>query len=980
MTPQQAQAQALIREIDSVLNKASPRLPWVMTNEDAQQRQLLHQLRAYLASSLQSPSMVTPQREGGMGETAPVGAIASGQLDVLQQTLHAMMQEMNHLRNTVLQPLQADVAGLQQQRDFLRQEVEQLERQRQAAIAAPPAPPQAVLNQQVLHDVLQLLIQRLQESLSQQITQQIQQAYQHLQATLPSAYDLSTAPTTPGMLVGATEAHVQNLAALQTRSDQILSTIDTTLRVVFESIQRNLESYQESLARGLERMHGLGQQSEAQFAALLNHLAQRLGQEASTYLQSSLQSQGLIPSEPSRPQEPVLPASPVPPSPGGGTMPSTDRSATDTLPFAGTELGATAGALNPVSQPSATSGLPTVPRSETLHLDDLDLSDFNLDALDTSLIDAEESDLEALLSVDKGLEVGLADRQTATSRGAESPQPETPIAATPSSPGGTDTVETLDFLNQLAETLDAPPLAPQDTPSPLAASATDWTDGDTAADLRELYQSLFGSDEFASATPTASPMAGKAAAPTESLGTPLAAPDDRAPPTELGDRPDDSPSDNAFPTLTNLFGQSDATIHPDSFERDTAPQLADSFSPETGIDLDSSLNAVADLGADLEDLPNSLEDFFFPDETVAGSPVGEAEPSPVLPDEAVMPELESLTLEDLSLGEGEASRETVGFSDRPSVPPAPPSRDLRPSISAATSDDLPDLETDPFNLEALAAELGEPTAPTADLADLFAGLEPPQAPVARVPGGEALGSGVGLEESFDAAAPDENLLTDEALQPTASLETLQVDENTLQQLSEDLFSLESGEFGAAVLPPLAPLAGAPGSALRPDAPAAWTRGSGDLADEQGSGLFEEGISPLTEAGGPDLSVEDLAADLFGGLDEAADANQEGAGDPPLPTAPWPSATPGDGGDIDLASLEELFSDREAISGGNRGTANPGPAPESSLDSRPEADLLEGLLADSRDLDPGSQTAENSLASFQAEFLLADADNPTKKKF
>jgi len=54
---------------------------------------------------------------------------------------------------------------------------------------------------------------------------------------------------------------------------------------VFEALQANLESYQASLGQGLENMHGLSQQSEAMFVALVNHLAELLGREASSYVQ-----------------------------------------------------------------------------------------------------------------------------------------------------------------------------------------------------------------------------------------------------------------------------------------------------------------------------------------------------------------------------------------------------------------------------------------------------------------------------------------------------------------------------------------------------------------------------------------------------------------------------------------------------------------------------------------------------------------------
>jgi hypothetical protein len=85
------------------------------------------------------------------------------------------------------------------------------------------------------------------------------------------------------------QERLEQLRQLQVQSDQLLTTLDANQRVIFEALQRNLQSYQESLSQGLEKMHSLGVQGEMLFTALVNRLAQQLGREASTILQSSLQ-------------------------------------------------------------------------------------------------------------------------------------------------------------------------------------------------------------------------------------------------------------------------------------------------------------------------------------------------------------------------------------------------------------------------------------------------------------------------------------------------------------------------------------------------------------------------------------------------------------------------------------------------------------------------------------------------------------------
>lgn len=976
VTPQQAQAQALIHEIDSVLHKASPRLPWVMSNEDAQQRQLLHQLRSYLVTSLQASSPSLPEDSTG-GESLPdrSPAVSMSQLDAMQQTLHAMMQEMNHLRRTVLQPLQADVAELQQQREALRQEVQQLESQRQAAIAAAAPTAPDTLSQQVLQEVLHLLMQRLQESLSQQISQQIHQAFQRLQATLQPAHDLSPANATTGLLPGMTAEQVKNLEALQTRADQVLTTIDATLRVVFESMQRNLESYQDSLTRGLERMHGLGQQSEAQFAALLNHLAQRLGQEASAYLNASLQTQGLIAPEAPVARETVHPGSTAP-----AALP-TDAITEEALPFAGSEIGrggAEVSVLSP-SSPSQTS--PSAHRSETLQLDDLDLSDFNLDALDTSLIDAEGVDLEALPLAEGGPEAGTLDlgsddraddrdiddspTEMLRERGAE-PTDTLPTAVMAEA-------ETLDFLNQLADALDAPALVQETQSQSAPAPPTSWMDSSTAAELRELYQSLFGSDEFAGAAPATPPAATPDSAPT------------------------------GVPTLDNLFGELDATIHPDSAYLDspgetlreqleTEPSGSDTllFEAETSASL--GLEPAADLRADWTDLslgiedvaplgtlpeptassqetrPSSLEDFFFPEAAPAGSSLLSADAAPSVEAERSLAGSPDAAAESIPRGERganawleEAALEQL--SEPATVEPAP----------RTAAPDLPDLDTDPFNLSALAADFAaeqETAAAGPDLAALLADIGATGAMPGDVAAIETGRVNASLEDSFDTAAPDEDLLAPEDLPSPPGPELLQIDDQTLQQLSEDLFSLESSELATTgELPAFPPLEG--------DHSVSPTETRPSLGDDFGQPAAALDLAPQTTA----FSVEDFAADLLGGL--GGDDRAIAASHPSLAAPETRASEP----DLDpsLAALEDLFTD--SLSPDLPPEPPPpepvaSPTPKGFVDedaARTDGGLLDDLFADFGELEVASQTAENNLASFQAEFPVGDEDS-AKKKF
>jgi hypothetical protein len=71
------------------------------------------------------------------------------------------------------------------------------------------------------------------------------------------------------------------------QADQALTSLDTTLHVVFESLQKDIQAYQDSLSQGIDKLHSLGQQSEAMFSGIVGRLAAQMGRDASTFLQAS---------------------------------------------------------------------------------------------------------------------------------------------------------------------------------------------------------------------------------------------------------------------------------------------------------------------------------------------------------------------------------------------------------------------------------------------------------------------------------------------------------------------------------------------------------------------------------------------------------------------------------------------------------------------------------------------------------------------
>ena len=273
MTSQKDQIQRLIAEIDATLAKPSSRLPLGFSGDSEQQRQLLSKLFKYLQSleqMFESP--------GGWGPINPdTGQFVSppaSEPDVEEsasQVLQGLLTEMKYLRENSLRPMRQELELLQQRRDSLQAEINVLEAQR---VSEP-----SLQSEQQINAFLETLMQRLQEKLSAQMVQNF--------ATMEAAAmeQMAAADNPAPMMSGQ---RLEQVRLLQAQSDQLLLKLDSTLTAVFDSLQKSVDSYRESLEEGLDQMHGLGRQGEVIFHAFVNHLAQQLGQDASLYLSTGL--------------------------------------------------------------------------------------------------------------------------------------------------------------------------------------------------------------------------------------------------------------------------------------------------------------------------------------------------------------------------------------------------------------------------------------------------------------------------------------------------------------------------------------------------------------------------------------------------------------------------------------------------------------------------------------------------------------------
>ena len=337
MNSQKYKIQALIAEIDEVLSKPAPRLPWTGSLDTVHQRQLLERLRGYLVSpDSKVVAAKRPASPSARPQPVPMPKLPmpAPRPSAAEQITLAVTGEINHLRSTLTEPLQRDIEALRQEQQALIQEIKQLEakRQQQQSLAQ-----QQANQQQIISEFLQVLTARLEETLARDFSQILASPENQLlllsaapyslgsgrsssqQPALEATLDQQTSPEQP-LLTPA--QRFEQIQSFQARADSLLRGLDSTVDSVFDALQANLETHQASLSQGIENMYGLSQQSEAMFAAFVNHLAEQLGREASSYV----------------PIEPIAIANLESAAPPAQQIRTGEFDAEDRLPYAGTEI------------------------------------------------------------------------------------------------------------------------------------------------------------------------------------------------------------------------------------------------------------------------------------------------------------------------------------------------------------------------------------------------------------------------------------------------------------------------------------------------------------------------------------------------------------------------------------------------------------------------------------------------------------------
>ncbi|NEQ45332.1 MAG: hypothetical protein F6K00_18065 [Leptolyngbya sp. SIOISBB] len=281
MTSHQGQLQALITEIEALLGRAAPKLPWMVSGEAGEQRRVMEQALAYLrelqGTSAPGWGLVT-RASGAIAPTTATADPNAGNTPAAesQQMLQALLQEMQYLRAQMVQPLTSEVIALQQQRETLKNEVRQLEQQRlQQATVTPASQPHP--------DWISDVVEQLRASLLTELTPPLRalQSTSTTELAFHSAADQNLLTGSDSLPQLTPQQRLEQLRQIQSQTDGMLLKLDANLRAVFESLDQSIQSYCDTLNQGLDAMHGLGQQGEFIFRTFINHLAEQLQEEGS---------------------------------------------------------------------------------------------------------------------------------------------------------------------------------------------------------------------------------------------------------------------------------------------------------------------------------------------------------------------------------------------------------------------------------------------------------------------------------------------------------------------------------------------------------------------------------------------------------------------------------------------------------------------------------------------------------------------------
>ncbi|MCC5665973.1 hypothetical protein LC653_19125 [Nostoc sp. CHAB 5784] len=291
MTSSADEIQKLIADIDNLLASGGKRVSRFLSGQAQEPKEVLERIRNFLVrlqekraleNGIPNQSSEEPRSPLAM---APPSPLLTKFIDQGNNQYPLPRPESNQEQSTVgagllksefsslIQPLRSELELLLQERAALIHEIRQLEQRRLQNYSLA----QQLTNQeQMITEFLQVLMSRLVPTLTPLLAQRRENSASSSGANSGNS-EPATSATQP-LLESPDPA--ERLTHLARELDQRLLSLDGTVNVVFEALQRNINTYHESLSQALARMHSQGMQGEQLMASFLNNLTQHLQQQS----------------------------------------------------------------------------------------------------------------------------------------------------------------------------------------------------------------------------------------------------------------------------------------------------------------------------------------------------------------------------------------------------------------------------------------------------------------------------------------------------------------------------------------------------------------------------------------------------------------------------------------------------------------------------------------------------------------------------
>ncbi|BAZ47824.1 hypothetical protein NIES4103_04280 [Nostoc sp. NIES-4103] len=301
MTSREDEIKKLIADIDNLLTSSGKRLFRLLSSQAQEPREVLERIRNFLVQLEQSEALKqnTQNKSAEQPQRSPLLTkfIEQGHNQPDQEQSNLIPQQFKSEFFALLQPLQTELAAMLQERANLVQEIRQLEQRR---LHHHSLSQQWANQEQMISEFLQVLINRLAPNLTPEMAQTLASS-----SHVPTASnDASSELTSSATQALESSPQVERLTQLARELDQRLLSLDGTVNVVFEALQRNINTYHESLSQALARMHSTGVQGEQLMANFLNNLTQYLQQQTVTPQPSVIEVKNeTLPPSPSLPTQ-----------------------------------------------------------------------------------------------------------------------------------------------------------------------------------------------------------------------------------------------------------------------------------------------------------------------------------------------------------------------------------------------------------------------------------------------------------------------------------------------------------------------------------------------------------------------------------------------------------------------------------------------------------------------------------------------------